>query len=102
MLLTVAKQNWCHFEALECTFHFGQEKFSLLSSADSQSRKDSVPELMLNPVHCTFHNQNCYNRVSESVVFNSDQKMALRAVYVVIAMVNPVIKLRKSRNLTRG
>ena len=35
----VAKQSWCHFEALECIFPFGSEIFSRLSSAGSQSRK---------------------------------------------------------------
>ena len=32
-------QSWCHFEALKCIFHFGKENFSLLSSADSKSRR---------------------------------------------------------------
>ena len=62
MLLTVPKQSWCHFEALECIFHFGYEIFSFLSSADSQSRKESVPELMVNPVQDFSANSTPNNR----------------------------------------
>ena len=39
MLLAVSKQSKCNFETLECIFHFCNKFFSLLSSADPQSRK---------------------------------------------------------------
>ena len=50
MLLIAPKQNWCHFEALECIFHLNLKKNSLRQSADSQSTKYSVSEHMVDPV----------------------------------------------------
>ena len=45
MLLIVPKQNWCHFEALECIFHLNLKKNSLRQSADSQSTNTSFPNI---------------------------------------------------------
>ena len=39
MLITIPKQSWSHFEALECIFHLGPKKILSSHQFDSQSRK---------------------------------------------------------------
>ena len=47
----VPKQNWCHFEALECIFHLNLKIIPSVNQLTHKSTKYSVSKHMVDPVH---------------------------------------------------